>query len=89
MMERNQFVNRLMEMMQEHFGDEYELERTEVTKNNGIVYDAVILHMEDSNAVPVVYLDYLYEDYLDEANQWYFDDDPYDIVYYEFPYGDY
>ena len=29
------------------------------------------------------------EDYLDEANQWYFDDDPYDIVYYEFPYGDY
>ena len=68
MMERDQFVNRLMEMMQEHFGDEYELERTEVTKNNGIVYDAVILHMEDSNAAPVVYLDYLYEDYLDGSS---------------------
>ena len=25
------------------------------------------------------------EDILDEPNEWYFDDDPYDIVYYEFP----
>ena len=24
------------------------------------------------------------EDYLDEPNEWYFDDDPYGIVYYEF-----
>lgn len=24
-------------------------------------------------------------DVPDEANEWYFDDDPYDIVYYEFP----
>ena len=24
------------------------------------------------------------EDILDEPNEWYFDDDPYDIVYYEF-----
>ena len=24
------------------------------------------------------------EDYLEEANEWYFDDDPCDIVYYEF-----
>ena len=24
------------------------------------------------------------EDYLEEPNEWYFDDDPYDIVYYEF-----
>ena len=23
------------------------------------------------------------EDYLEEPNEWYFDDDPYDIVYYE------
>lgn len=25
------------------------------------------------------------EDFLDEPNEWYFDDDPYGIVYYEFP----
>lgn len=25
------------------------------------------------------------DDILDEPNEWYFDDDPYDIVYYEFP----
>ena len=25
------------------------------------------------------------EDYLDEPNEWFFDDDPYGIVYYEFP----
>lgn len=25
------------------------------------------------------------EDYLDEANEWQFDDDPYNVVYYEFP----
>lgn len=31
--------------------------------------------------------DYVLEDddILDEPNEWYFDDDPYDIVYYEFP----
>lgn len=25
------------------------------------------------------------EDYLDEPNEWKFDDDPYNVVYYEFP----
>ena len=25
------------------------------------------------------------EDMLDEPNEWYFDDDPYNVVYYEFP----
>ena len=25
------------------------------------------------------------EDFIEEPNEWYFDDDPYDIVYYEFP----
>lgn len=25
------------------------------------------------------------DDELDEPNEWYFDDDPYEIVYYEFP----
>ena len=25
------------------------------------------------------------EDFLDEPNEWYFDDDPYNVVYYEFP----
>ena len=25
------------------------------------------------------------EDYLDEPNEWRFDDDPYNVVYYEFP----
>lgn len=25
------------------------------------------------------------DDFLDEPNEWQFDDDPYDIVYYEFP----
>lgn len=29
--------------------------------------------------------DYIDEDYLDEPNEWFFDDDPYGIVYYEFP----
>ena len=25
------------------------------------------------------------EDFIEEPNEWYFDDDPYGIVYYEFP----
>ena len=25
------------------------------------------------------------DDFMDEPNEWYFDDDPYEIVYYEFP----
>ena len=29
------------------------------------------------------------EDFIEEPNEWYFDDDPYGIVYYEYPdYGD-
>ena len=28
------------------------------------------------------------EDYLDEPNEWQFDDDPYNVVYYEFPEDD-
>lgn len=28
------------------------------------------------------------EDFLDEPNEWFFDDDPYGIVYYEFPIED-
>lgn len=30
--------------------------------------------------------DVIEDDWSDEANEWYFDDDPYCIVYYEFPY---
>lgn len=29
--------------------------------------------------------DVIDEDYIEEPNEWYFDDDPYGIVYYEFP----
>lgn len=25
------------------------------------------------------------DDFMDEPNEWYFDDDPYGVVYYEFP----
>ena len=25
------------------------------------------------------------EDFIEEPNEWYFDDDPYGIVYYEYP----
>lgn len=25
------------------------------------------------------------DEYMDEPNEWYFDDDPYGVVYYEFP----
>lgn len=25
------------------------------------------------------------EDFIEEPNEWYFDDDPYNVVYYEFP----
>ena len=37
--------------------------------------------MDDDFAVDV-------EDEITEPNEWYFDDDPYKIVYYEFPYLD-
>lgn len=28
------------------------------------------------------------DDFMDEPNEWYFDDDPYGVVYYEFPEDD-
>ncbi|WP_405268717.1 hypothetical protein [Methanobrevibacter sp.] len=43
----------------------------------------IIIQVEGAEEVEEDILDD--EDYLDEPNEWYFDDDPYGIVYYEFP----
>ena len=39
---------------------------------------------------PYIFIDISLEDddFMDEPNEWYFDDDPYGVVYYEFPEDD-
>ena len=43
----------------------------------------IIIQIEDADELEENLLDD--EDFLDEPNEWFFDDDPYGIVYYEFP----
>jgi hypothetical protein len=44
--------------------------------------DGETLVLDDDEEVPFLDDD---DDVIDEPNEWYFDDDPYEIVYYEFP----
>jgi len=43
----------------------------------------IIIQVEGEDFIETELLDD--DDFPDEPNEWYFDDDPYGIVYYEFP----
>lgn len=42
----------------------------------------IVIQVEGAEEIEEDFMDD--EDFLDEPNEWYFDDDPYGIVYYEF-----
>lgn len=42
----------------------------------------IVIQVEGEEGFDDIFED---EDFLDEPNEWFFDDDPYGIVYYEFP----
>ena len=43
----------------------------------------IVIQVEGEEEIDEEYWDD--EDFVDEPNEWYFDDDPYGVVYYEFP----
>lgn len=67
-------------------GDEIEIDLDEL----GIDVESlgedvnIVIQIEGDNLEDDLILEE-YDDELEEPNEWYFDDDPYEIVYYEFP----
>ena len=61
-MEYEAFVKQFMDELQQNMEhDGVELQRHEVTKNNGVVKDGVSIRYPDNPVAPTVYLDDLYQ----------------------------
>lgn len=60
-----QFAEAAARQMGELLGDGYTVEPKAVTKNNGVGKTGVMVHGGQSNVAPVIYLDGLYQGYLD------------------------
>lgn len=58
-----QFKERVCNALRESLGDEYEITDREVTKNNGIILNGILINKKGSNVSPTIYIDELYTDY--------------------------
>lgn len=72
-----EFGNRLCKALKESMGAGYDAAYKEVTKNNGICLHAVMINKKGSNVSPAIYIDELYEDYVEGRS---FGDIVYDIL---------
>jgi len=61
-MDFNTYSKMVICKMQLFLGNEYELELTKVTKNNGLILNGIIVKREDSNIFPTVYIDDFYRE---------------------------
>lgn len=62
-MEYHQFCAELKEEVRTMLGDEYEVEVKQITKNNGVVKQGLIIGTKESNIRPTIYLENYYEEY--------------------------
>lgn len=62
-MEYYQFCAELKEEVRTMLGDEYEVEVKQITKNNSVVKEALIIGTKESNIRPTIYLENYYEEY--------------------------
>lgn len=62
-MEREEFVQAVTEMVSRGLGSRYQVERTEVRKNNGVVKESLLVRQEGSECAPSFYLEELYRSY--------------------------
>ncbi len=65
MLNRDEFMQEVIEALKERLGEGYSFEAREVTKNNDSVYHGIVISKEGLNISPTVYLDGYYGDYLD------------------------
>jgi hypothetical protein len=62
-MEYHQFCAELNEEIRIMLGNEYEVEVKQITKNNGVVKQGLIIGTKESNIKPTIYLENYYEEY--------------------------
>ncbi len=59
------FSLKVKEGIMEYLGDNYEVEYKEVLKNNNVPYHALIVREKGDLVAPTIYVDRMYEDYLE------------------------
>ena len=56
-MDFNVFVEKMVKILQQKMGEDYEIRVTEVTKNNDIRMTGVVMIKETENISPTIYLE--------------------------------
>lgn len=67
-MEYKEFVEKIMNLLQEKMGTEYTVKDTEVTKNNDVRLKGVVIMRESDKISPTIYLDEPYRKYCGGAD---------------------
>ncbi len=62
-MNYQEFVEEMVNLLQERMGAAYSVKVNEVTKNNGIVYTGIVMMREEDNISPTIYLEEMYRQY--------------------------
>lgn len=62
-MDYQNFIKRIVEIVQEKLGEKYQIKITHIEKNNGVVLEGMIIKEEGSLISPNIYLEYFYERY--------------------------
>ncbi|SFB83690.1 DUF5688 family protein [Butyrivibrio sp. YAB3001] len=58
-----EFGNIIKEEVKNRLGEGYTVDYTQVTKNNGVMYHALLIRKTDSNIAPTIYIDGFYNEY--------------------------
>lgn len=66
-MDFNVFVENIVDLLQRRMGKNYKIRVTNVTKNNDTQLTGVVIAEEAENVSPTIYLEGLYEEYLEGA----------------------
>lgn len=59
------FLEKLVNGLSRHYGEQYKIKITQVKKNNGVIHSGITITYQDSNISPTIYMEELYERYLD------------------------
>ena len=67
-MEFHIFVEKVVATLKESLGEAYEIQVTEVVKNNNIHLTGVVITKRPANVSPTIYLNQYYQKYQEEGN---------------------
>ena len=62
-MKYQEFVEKMVKLLQIRMGDAYSVKVNEVTKNNGIVYTGIVMMKKADKVAPTIYLEEMYRQY--------------------------